>query len=52
MDERRDDFDDEEAGDASAMAFEDLRSEVAALRRSIDAFPAAVQDNCTSWLSI
>ena len=44
MDERRDNADDDE-GDSAAVAFENLRAEVAALRRSIDAFPAAVEDN-------
>jgi hypothetical protein len=43
VDQRRDDFDEDE-GDFAAMAFENLRAEVAALRGSIDAFPAAVQD--------
>lgn len=43
MDERRDDVDADE-GDSAAAAFENLRAEVAALRGSIDAFPAAVQD--------
>jgi hypothetical protein len=36
---------DEDEGDSAAAAFENLRAEVAALRGSIDAFPAAVQDN-------
>jgi hypothetical protein len=43
VDERRDDVDADE-GDSAAAAFENLRAEVAALRGSIDAFPAAVQD--------
>ncbi|RTL82856.1 MAG: hypothetical protein EKK29_15450 [Hyphomicrobiales bacterium] len=43
MDERLDKIDEEE-GDSAATAFENLRAEVAALRGSIDAFPAAVQD--------
>jgi len=44
VDERRDDVDADEGGDSAAAAFENLRAEVAALRGSIDAFPAAVQD--------
>lgn len=44
MDERLDEVDADE-GDSAAAAFENLRTEVAALRGSIDAFPAAVQDN-------
>jgi hypothetical protein len=44
VDQRRDDVDEDE-GDSAAAAFENLRAEVAALRESIDAFPAAVQDN-------
>jgi hypothetical protein len=44
VDQRRDDFDEDE-GDFAATAFENLRAEVAALRGSIDAFPAAVQDS-------
>jgi hypothetical protein len=44
VDERRDNADDDE-GDSAAAAFQDLRAEVAALRGSIDAFPAAVQDH-------
>lgn len=43
MDQRRDEVDADE-GDSAAAAFENLRAEVAALRGSIDAFPAAVQD--------
>lgn len=44
MDQRQDQVDADE-GDSAAAAFQELRSEVAALRGSIDAFPAAVQDN-------
>jgi hypothetical protein len=44
VDERLDEIDADE-GDSAAAAFQDLRSEVAALRGSIDAFPAAVQEN-------
>jgi hypothetical protein len=43
VDQRLDDVDADE-GDSAAAAFENLRAEVAALRGSIDAFPAAVQD--------
>ncbi|MEK4031503.1 DUF6118 family protein [Methylocystis sp. IM2] len=43
MDQRQDEVDADE-GDSAAAAFQDLRAEVAALRGSIDAFPAAVQD--------
>jgi hypothetical protein len=43
VDERLDEVDEDE-GDSAAAAFENLRAEVAALRGSIDAFPAAVQD--------
>ncbi len=43
MDQRQDEVADE--GDSAAAAFETLRAEVAALRGSIDAFPAAVQDS-------
>lgn len=42
MDERLDEVDE---GESAAAAFENLRAEVAALRGSIDAFPAAIQDN-------
>jgi hypothetical protein len=44
VDERRGDVDADES-DSAAVAFQDLRAEVAALRGAIDAFPAAVQDN-------
>lgn len=44
MDERLNEVDADE-GDSAAAAFENLRAEVAALRGSIDAFPAAVRDN-------
>lgn len=44
MDQRQDDIHEDE-GDSAAAAFHNLRAEVAALRGSIDAFPAAVQDN-------
>jgi hypothetical protein len=44
VDQRQDDVDADE-GDSAAVAFQDLRAEVAALRGAIDAFPAAVQDN-------
>lgn len=43
MDERLDKVDEDE-GDSAAAAFQYLRAEVAAMRGSIDAFPAAVQD--------
>lgn len=43
MDERRDHIGDED--DSAAVAFEELRAEVSALRGSIDAIPAAVRDN-------
>jgi hypothetical protein len=43
VDQRQEDVDADE-GDSAAAAFENLRAEVAALRGSIDAFPAAVQD--------
>jgi hypothetical protein len=46
VDQRQDQVDADE-GDLAAAAFENLRAEVAALRGSIDAFPAAVQDNRT-----
>lgn len=44
MDQRQDDVDENEV-DSAAVAFQDLRAEVAALRGSIDGFPAAVQDS-------
>jgi hypothetical protein len=44
VDQRQDDVD-ENDGDSAAVAFQDLRAEVAALRGSIDGFPAAVQDS-------
>jgi hypothetical protein len=44
VDQRQDEVDEDE-GDSAAAAFENLRAEVAALRGSIDAFPAAVRDN-------
>jgi hypothetical protein len=44
VDERRDDVDEDE-GDSAAVAFENLRAEVAALRGLIDAFPAAVRES-------
>jgi hypothetical protein len=44
VDQRQDQVDADE-GDSAAAAFENLRAEVAALRGSIDAFPAAVQNN-------
>jgi hypothetical protein len=43
VDDRLDEVDEDEGGSAAA-AFENLRAEVAVLRGSIDAFPAAVQD--------
>jgi hypothetical protein len=43
--DQRQDYVDADDGDSAAAAFENLRAEVAALRGSIDAFPAAVQDN-------
>lgn len=42
MDHRRDEIDADE-GDSAAVAFEELRAEVLALRSAIDAIPAAVQ---------
>jgi hypothetical protein len=44
VDQRQDEVDADD-GDSAAAAFENLRAEVAALRGSIDGFPAAVQDS-------